>query len=257
MRRRLLLLLALAVGCPAPGLYMVELPGEPCARATRLAYRSMTELGWTVTNVVEATPASAGKVEAVRATPGGGEERASVRIQCGAAGVRMQPAEGALVPTDYEFSRAFGYSVKTLAKQPDTQAPTEASGLEVLLERIDGPRARVELGGPVLAADAVLVRVTVRNHSDRAVIVEGGRITLVGDQGEAAGPLVGGALAAAIGAGAAANDVRGRLLARETVSAGDTAERFLVFPPGAWADGQVAIEDPETGESDGFVVPLQ
>jgi hypothetical protein len=217
----------------------------------------MTELGYTVTGVVEATPVSAGKVDGVRTVPGGGEERASVRIHCDAGGVRMQPVEGALVPSDYQFSRTFGYSVKTLAKQPDTQVPTEERGLEVLLERIDGPRARLELGGPVLAGEAVLLRVTVRNHTDRAVVIEGDRVTLVTGRGDAARALEGGALGASIGAGAAAAEVRGRLLERETVAAGDTVERYLVFPSGAYADGQVSIEDPETGESDGFVVPVQ
>jgi hypothetical protein len=256
MRWRLLCLL-LAVGCPAPGLYMVELPGESCGRATRLAYRSMARLGYRVTGVVEASPVAPGKVEGVKKNADGTEKRAQVRVACDAGGARLQPVEGALVPTDYDFSRNFGYSVQTLAKQPDVAGPSDGHGLEVLLERIDEPRARLDLGGPVLAQDAVLLRVTVRNHTDGAVVVDPARVTLVTAAGDMESAEHGDALRASLGAGKAAEEVRRRLLARLRVPAGQTVERYLVFPLAAYVDGQVSIEDAETGESDGFVVPVQ
>lgn len=255
--RRLCLLLAVVAGCPAPGLYSVELRGEPCERAARLAYRSMTELGYEVTSVVAATPERGGKVEGTKTAPDGSRRTASVRISCDAEGVRMQPVEGALVPSDYDFSRSFGYSVQTLAKLPDTSAPTEAQGLEVLLEHVDEPRARLDLGGPALAAPAVLLRVTVRNHTERAVVVDRDRVLLTSAGGGLASALPRPAEEAALAAGAAGAAVRRGLLGRETVAPGDTIQRYLVFPSGDYADGQVAIEDPETGESDGFVVPVQ
>lgn len=256
MRWRLLCL-AVAIGCPAPGLYSIELPGEQCPRATRLAYRSMTELGYRVTAVVEATPAKQGRVEGVKMGADRREQRATVRIKCEATGVRMQPVEGALIPSDYDFSRSFGYSVKTLAAQPDAETPIEARGLQVLIQHIDGPRARLDLGGPVLAAQATLVRVTVRNDTDRDVLVDGERVLLTTAAGEFGEALEGAALAASLGTGKAARTVRGQILERVTVPAGKTIVRYLVFPAAPWLDGQVSIEDVETGESDGFVVPVQ
>jgi len=256
MRWRLLCLL-IAVGCPAPGLYMVELPGESCGRATRLAYRSMARLGYRITSVVEATPVATGSIQGSKRSADGREKRAEVRVTCDAMGSRLQPVEGALVPSDYDFSRNFGYSVKTLAKLPDVEAPADGHGLEVLLERIDGPRARIDLGGPVLAQDGTLLRVTVRNNTDRTVVVEGSRIGLVTNQGDSVRALGGAALQASIGGGKAADTVRRQLLGRSTVRAGDTLQRYLVFPPSDYVDGQVSIEDQETGESDGFVVPVQ
>lgn len=256
-RRSFALMLLFAMGCPAPGQYMVLLPGEQCPRATRLAFRSMTELGYRVTGVVEPTPVSPGRVDGVKRGTDGKEVRSSVRIKCDPEGVRMQPVEGALVPSDYDFSRSFGYSVKTLAKMPDVEAPSGAEALEVLLQQLDDPSMRLDLGGNALAEPATLVRVTVRNHTDRAVLVEAGRITLVTDGGDFVRPLSGAQSVASLGGNAAAAKVRGALLERSRVSAGQTVQRYLVFPPGAYTDAQVSIEDVETGESDGFVVPLQ
>lgn len=256
MRWRLLAL-ALVLGCPAPGIYSVDLPGETCLRATRLAFRSMAELGYRVTGVVEPTVVKPGRIEGVKRDPGGREARASVRISCDVRGARLQPVEGALVPSSYDFSRAFGYSVKSLAKLPDVEAPMDGQGLEVLLEALDEPRARLDLGGPVLAGEGVLVRVTVRNHTDRTVVLDRERVTLATAGGNVVRALEGGALEGRLGAGAAADTVRGGMLRRRRVAGGETVQRYLVFPGGAYVDGQVAIEDVETGESDGFVVPLQ
>ena len=257
MSWRLLLPLLFVIGCPAPGQYMVMLPGEQCPRATRLAFRSMTELGYRVTGVVEPTPVSPGRVDGVKRGTDGSEMRSSVRIKCDPEGVRMQPVEGALVPSDYEFSRSFGYSVKTLATMPDTEVPTGTDALEVLLQHLDGPRMHLDLGGDALAGEGTLVRVTIRNHTDRAVLVERDRITLVTAGGDFVRPLSGDALAGSLGGGGAAGRVREALLVRARVAAGETVQRYLVFPPGGYSDAQVSIEDVETGESDGFVVPLQ
>lgn len=257
MPRRLLFLLLLVTGCPAPGQYMVLLPGEQCPRATRLAFRSMTELGYRVTGVVEPTPVSPGRVDGVKRGTDGKEIRSSVRIKCDPGGVRMQPVEGALVPSDYGFSRSFGYSVKTLAKMPDVEAPSGTAALEVLLQHLDDPRMRLDLGGNALAEPALLVRVTVRNHTERAVLVEADRIALVTDDGEFVRALSGTRRDASLGSNEAAAGVRSALLDRARIPAGETVQRYLVFPPGSYTDAQVSIEDVETGESDGFVVPLQ
>jgi hypothetical protein len=69
---------------------------------------------------------------------------------------------------------------------------------------------------PRLAGAGTLVRITVRNDTDRAVLVK-----------------------------------------REQVPGRATIQRYLVFPEGAYTHAQVSVQDVETGESDGFVVPLQ
>jgi hypothetical protein len=110
---------------------------------------------------------------------------------------------------------------------------------------------------PRLAGAGTLVRITVRNDTDRAVLVQRDRIVLVTGSGSVASALSGGALATSLGSGTATAPVRAGLLEREQVPGRATIHRYLVFPEGAYTHAQVSVQDVETGESDGFVVPLQ
>jgi hypothetical protein len=245
------LLLVLAIGCSGSGQYMVLLPGEQCPRATRLAFRSMTALGYRVTGVVEPSPVRAGRVDGVKRRADGTEARSRVRIECDAEGVRMQPVAEALLPSSDqlgEFGRTFKESVTTLAALPDREAESGAGALEVSMHR---------LGKPGLAGAGTLVRITVQNDTDRDVLVECDRIMLVTTGGDFTHAISGGALEAVVGSGRATAKVRGALLDRVRVPGRDTMQRYLVFPAGSYRNAQVSVKDVETGESDGFVVPLQ
>lgn len=251
--RWLTVTLVMLAACPAPRRYAVEQPGMSCARGTRLAYETMQQMGYTVTEAVEATPAAPGRIAGTKRLPDGSLDRGVVRVTCTASGVVFQPVEGDLVP-NFEFSRKFGYSSTALAKMPVEEPAVRSGRLEVSVERIDVPRATLDLGGWPLAGDAVLMRVRVSNGTDRAVAVDASSITLLGPGGEPVEALEGAAL---LGTGGAADTVRSRLLARTQVAPGTRIERFLVFPPGAYGEAQVALEDVETGESDGFQVPVR
>ena len=250
--------LLLLAACPAPRRYAVEQAGMPCERATRLAYETMQQLGYSVTEAVEATRSTPGRVVGTKRRGDGTLERGTVRITCSSGGVEFQPIEGDLVPS-FEFSRKFGYSITTLVKQPAEQQPStvQTGRMDVSIEVIDVPRATLDLGGWPLAADDVLIRVRVRNGTDRPVVVEPGSITLLATSGEPVNALGGDAAQGSLGNGAAAGAVRARLLARTRVAPGTQAEAFLVFPPGQYDEAQVSLEDPDTGESDGFQVPVR
>lgn len=248
--------LVLLAACPAPRRYAVEQAGMPCERATRFAYEVMQQIGYTVTEAVEATRSTPGRISGTRRRGDGSLERGTVRITCTAGGVEFQPVEGDLVPS-FEFSRKFGYSATTLAKQPVEQSTVPTGRMDVSMELIDVPRATLDLGGWPLAGEEVLIRVRVRNGTDRAVVVQRGSIALLDAAGTPVNALESGALAASLGAGAPAQSVRMRLLERVRVEPGTQIERFLVFPPGQYGEAQVAVEDVETGESDGFQVPVR
>jgi hypothetical protein len=248
--------LILLAACPAPRRYAVEQAGMPCERATRFAYEVMQQIGYTVTEAVEATRSTSGRVTGTQRRADGSLDRGTVRITCTSGGVEFQPVEGDLVPS-FEFSRKFGYSATTLAKQPVEQPTVQSGRMEVSMELIDVPRATLDLGGWPLVGEDVLVRVRVRNGTDRAVVVQPGSIALLDKGGEPVNALENGARSASLGAGAPAESVRMRLLERTRVPPGTQIERFLVFPPGAYPEAQVAVEDVETGESDGFQVPVR
>jgi hypothetical protein len=257
MRSLVAILVAVLLGCPAPRQYAVERPGLDCGRATRVAYRTMVALGYTVTDLSEASPERAGFVAGTKTGPDGVAHAGRVVIRCSASGADLQPVEEGLVPDNYEFSRAFDYSFKSLVQRPDVETPWKNVGLEVLVEALDSMRARLDLGGVPTVGDAIAVRVTIRNNTDRKVRLDAARLSLVASGGDAREPLAGAALAAAIAPGAAGDRVRAELFGPRPVAGGETRTGFLVYPAGRYREARVAIEDVETEETEGFVTSVQ
>jgi len=254
------LLLALAVvswGCPAPAKYSIDRPGLDCSRAAKVAHRTMTTIGYTVTELQEPSPARSGVIAGSKTDADGKTHTGRVIITCSATGAVLQPVEGGLVPGEYEFSRTFGYSFKTLVQRPDVETPWKSSGLQVLVQALDPFEARLDLGELGTVGDAVPVRVTVRNETDRKVRLEAERLSLVDANGTSHEPLAGAALAGALANNAAGQRVRSELFGTKPIGARETRIGFLVYPPGKYKEARVSIEDVETEESDGFVTPVE
>ena len=251
----LLVLAALLFGCPPPAQYTEVRPGLSCDRATKVAYRTMVSLGYIVTDVVRASPARTGGITGTKTFPDGRTVTGRVTITCDAAGAVVRPVEDKLVP-DYEFSRAFGYSFKSLVQSPDVEEPQAAAGLEVLVHVVSPQEATLDLGGPA-AAGATAVRVTVRNNTDRAVAVDPRRIELVDAGGSAATALEGGRLEAAIAPGEGGDAVRRAPLRSGRVAPKTTVVGYLLYPTAVYREARITIEDVETGESEGFVSPIK
>jgi hypothetical protein len=110
--------LVLVAGCPAPLQYREVRPGLSCERATRVAHRALVELGYTVTDLVVATPVRAGVVAARKTQPDGTRISGRVVITCDGQGAQLQPVEDGFAPT-YEFSRGFGYSFNEISQPAD------------------------------------------------------------------------------------------------------------------------------------------
>jgi hypothetical protein len=257
MRWFLAALAAVLAGCPTPSRYVIERPGLTCERATRVAYRTMVTLGYTVTVLRPADPVHVGEVVGTRPRADGqGTETGRVAIRCGAHGASLHPDEQALFST-YEFSRAFDYSFKSLVQRPDVEEPSAASGLEVLVDVVTPGEAQLDLEGMPMVGGAVLVRLTVRNRTDRPVAVDPARIALVPTAGSPANPLTGAAFEAALAPGPAADRVRAERFQSTPIAANQTKTGFLVYPAGAYRDAHVSITDVETDETEGFVTPLQ
>lgn len=254
--RWLVVMAVLVAACFAPKRYAVDRPGLECDRALRVARRTMDALGYTITEMVEPRgPGVPGLVAGTKQMPDGRTTTGRVRISCGPNGAQLQPVEDAIVP-NFEFSRAFGYSFTTLVQRPDVETPMADAGVQVLVEQIDVYEQRLDLGGEAMAAGNVLMRVTIRNGTDRAVAVEAAGVVLSTADGSPTPPLAksvaGGALA-----GPAGESVRPRLLDRLEVAPRTTAVRFAVYPAGAYREARVSLEDVETGERDGIVTAVE
>jgi hypothetical protein len=253
----LLLVLAVLFGCPAPSRYAVERAGLGCDRATRVAYRTLTTMGYTVTNLVPASPAQRGVLTATKPSAEGGEATSvRVLVSCDGQGAVLQPVEEGLAP-NYDFSRGFGYSFTTLVQRPDVETPQAAVGLQVRVEALTPQEGLLDLGAVPTIGGAVLVRVTIRNETDRAVAVDPARIELVPADGASATALSGGALAAALAPGGAGERVRAEQLRKARIAPHTTATGFLVYPPGTYREARIGIEDVETEEAEGFVTPVE
>ena len=246
----------LAAGCPTPAIYKEVRPGLSYERATRVTYRTLVALGYKVTEVVPATPERAGVVSGTKPGPEGSTLTGRVVITCDAEGAVVKPVEDSLVP-NYDFSRGFGYSFKELVKHPDAEEPWAGRGLEVLVHALSPQEATLDLGGVATVAGAVPVRVTVRNNTARAVSIDPARIDLVPAGASASGPLAGRELERALAPGAAGDRVRAERLRPGRVAAHTTTTGYLVYPPGTYREARIAIEDVETGESEGFVTPVE
>lgn len=245
---------ALVAGCPTPARYTEVRPDIGCERATRVTYRTLQALGYTVTNVVVASPERTGGVTGTKTMPDGTVRTGRAVITCGANGAVVRPVEDELFP-DFEFSRGFGYSFKELVKHPDVEEPRAGIGLEVLVHVITPQEATLDLGGVPTVGPTVPVRVTIRNNTDRAVAFDPARLELV--DGESVTPLTGAQLESAVSSGPAGDRVRSELLRPRRVPAHTTVAGYLVFPSGAYREARVTIEDVETGEGEGFVTPVQ
>jgi hypothetical protein len=258
MRWLSLLVAASLAGCPPPAQYRIVRPDLSCERATRVAYRTLVSLGYSVSELVAASPERAGKIAGSRPGPEGRPINVGVLITCGAGGAVLQPIEPDLIP-NWEYSRAFGYAFKNLVQlsEEDLAVPRAETGLEVLVHAIGPQEAVLDLGGVATVGGAVPVRVTVRNNTERSVRVEPARIDLVATDGSLAAALTGAALDRALAAGPAGDRIRREPLTAGPVGGHTTASGYLVYPPGTYREARIAIEDVETGETEGFVAPLR
>lgn len=254
MRIVAVLVVVLLGGC-APSRYAVVRPELACDRAIRVTCRTLVEMGYAVTEIVEPHEGKAGVISGTKTGPDGVTHVGRVQVQCDATGVALQPIEEALIP-NYDFSRLFGYSFKSLVQRPDVEEPAKKVGLQVLIHALRPHEAHLDLGGLPTIGDAVTVRVTVRNNTDRAVAIDPARLELARADGSTAHALTGSARAAVLASGDAADRVRTETLTAARIPPHTTLSRFLVFSAGPYREARLSIEDVETGESDGFVTPV-
>ena len=91
--RWVVVLAGVALGCPTPAQYTVARPDLSCERATRVAYRTLIALGYTVTDVVVASPERTGAVTGTKAEADGTTRTGRVSVTCDGKGAVLRPIE--------------------------------------------------------------------------------------------------------------------------------------------------------------------
>lgn len=217
----------------------------------------MVAMGYTITGLEQPSVQNVGMIRGTKTEPNGTTHGGRVVIRCSPSGATLQPAEEGFVPGNYEFSRAFGYSFRELVNRPDVGTPWKQVGLQVLVQALDKYEARLDLGDVATVGDAVPVRVTVRNNTERAVRLDAARLALVDSGGTSHEALAGAALTGALAGNAAGQRVRAELFGPAPIRPGETRIGFLVYPAGRYKEARVSIDDVETDESEGFVAPVE
>jgi hypothetical protein len=257
VRRGPLLLLGLVSACTSAGRYRVVRPGLGCEAATRTAYKTLITLGYRVTAITPATQQRDGRIDGVKGGADGSPTRVGVTIECDEKGSVLTPIEPDVVP-NWEYSRAFGYSFKSLVQMPENvDVPRAGVGLEVRVHALTSGEATLDFGGPATVDGAQAIRVTVRNQTDRAVRVDPERLELVARGGTSVTRLTGAALAAALAPGPGGEAIRANPLGERRVAPNTTVSGYVVFPTGTYDEARISIEDVETGEGEGFVTPIE
>ena len=72
----------LLAGCPAPTQYAIRRPDLDCGRATRVAYKTLFNMGYTIIGMVEPSVRRPGTIQGVKKTDDGRTVQGSVRINC-------------------------------------------------------------------------------------------------------------------------------------------------------------------------------
>src|SRR5439155_3699535 len=135
---------------------------------------------------------------------------------------------------------------------PDYEVPRAARGLEVQVHVVRPDEALLDLGASPVGPDAVLVRVTIRNNTDRTVSIDPAHLDLVPRDAPAAAPLTGPALAAAMAPGPAAERARAERPTAQRAPPHTTGQGYLVYPRAQDRDAQDSIQDVEDEEHEGF-----
>ena len=107
LARALVPLLAMIAACSATR-YAVQRPGLDCQRAVRVVRRTLIEMGYTITDMVEPKGTSSGFVSGTKRTPDGKTTKGSARITCSGTGAQVQPIEDSLVRSEWARDEA-GY----------------------------------------------------------------------------------------------------------------------------------------------------
>src|SRR5262249_60509471 len=95
--RWLFVLAVVAAGCFAPRRYAVERPGLECDRAVRVVRRTMMELGYTVTEMIQPKDQTPGLVQGNRTLKNSSVTTGRVSVVCNAGEAEIQPIKTSLV----------------------------------------------------------------------------------------------------------------------------------------------------------------
>ncbi len=251
-----------------------------CAQANEYAYRTLQNMGFSITAFDPAGAGRAGDLHGTREDRGS-TQKVTVTITCTGSGADIVASEDNRWVGRADFKRGFYLaftatvtqaSVTAAAAREEAERPLDQKkrkGLQVALEPLPGAGAKLEFAFDLAAAQILPVRVTINNVTPRVYTLDPSDIVLIQTDGTRVHPLSIAASAQQVAdtiraSGAASVDVaevgrqlQARLLLTRTVPANQTVSGYLYYPLAAYVKGRVSLEDQASEEAEGFLVEFR
>ena len=178
-------LLALA-GCAAsqpPRKQTIAVPALSCEEANRLAYRTVTVLGYTAASLQIASPGQSGHILARKE----GVKDGMVTITCNSDGAIVEPEKtGIAVPSligpaerPGEFPQIFKQTFNILRSSQEAMAAKgPEKGLNLTMTPLNSFESQIELGADLPASGVLPIKVVIANNTSRPYGVDVNKIFL-------------------------------------------------------------------------------
>lgn len=239
------------VGCglqQPPRKRTIDIPTLSCEEANRLAYRTVTVLGYTPASLQIAAPGRPGYILAQKE----GAKDGKVTITCNDNGAVVEPEKTALaVPSlvgpaerPGEFPQIFAQTFNILrTSQQVVEARGPEKGLNLTLTPLNSFESQIELGADLPAGGILPIKVVIANNTSRPYGLDTSKIFLQ--------PASGGRVAPIAPPAAGQSKV---LQGEMTLQPGQTVSGYLFYPAGQYTSARTTLVDKETDEGEGFSI---
>lgn len=222
-----------------------------CEEANRLAYRTITTLGYTASSLQVAKPGQPGYIVATKEGGKGGK----VTITCHDSGAIVEPEKTGLpIPSlvgaaekPGEFPQIFTqtFNILLTSQEIATQQGPE-KGVSLTLTRLNSFDSQLELGADLPKSGVLPIKAIINNNSPRPYGLTVEKILLSSTGGGQVAPL------------APPATEQGKALQGElTLQPGQSITGYLFYPAGTYRSARTVLIDKENDEEEGFSVQFE
>jgi len=227
----------------------IEAPTLSCETANRLAYRTVTTLGYTIGSLQVGRPGQPGHIVAEK----DGGQVGRVTITCHESGATVEPEKSGLpIPTllgaaerPHEFQNLFQHTFNILRSSQEIAAQQgPGKGLTMTMTPLNSFESQMDLGADLPAGGVLPIKVEINNNTPRPYGLDAGKVYL---QSVGGGDRIAPVAPPAAGQGKA---LQGEI----TIQPGQTVTGYLFYPAGKYSSARTTLIDKENDEGEGFSV---
>jgi len=237
-------------GCVARHITLSE-KGLTCAEAQHVAIDTVRRMGYTISEVTNATPGSPGVIVASQ-TEGTNTRGLMVSVMCTTLGAQVEAKSNQTGLSDLNFASEFRRNFEYVTVNRPPPRPPAESGVDVLLTP-ERSSSFADLGVDLETAAILPVSVRITNHTPREYRFRVKDVRLQTAAGDRVAALGSDALAAKVGADAG-TALRQKTLHDQDIKPNETLSGVLFFPFNSYARARVELIDKQSDEAEGFSI---